>query len=132
MANRAQQIIDDARSRFNKDGYYIGCTSDSTGCRAQNVIGTSSQIVSNIYTGWHNPFNAIYCAGFDVNQHWSKQRAYTCPGHRAASNTNRYIINPQIVSHSIIFASQLNQMYNNIKTEINARLKHIFYSNLEF
>lgn len=72
--------------------------------------------------------NAKYCASFDVNQHYSAQRAYKCPGHRLSNQNGSKYSNPNI--NNIISAQQLKQLYANIKEEITTRLNHIFYYDL--
>lgn len=128
----ASEILRKAREKFDSAPTRdIGCTSNCTGkCSAQ---GLRSVLPSNDKT-YHdgatiNPDFAQYCAAYNSSS------TYSCAGHRDShANNNRYP-NPsdtELNSGKIAYAMQLTQLYNNIKQEINARLNHIFYSNLTF
>ena len=132
----AQEILDSARQKFLNtiDVHDFGCTSNCTGkCSTVNSgSGISSDNKTYHYDNIIEPSFALYCASYDENTQYSNDTAYTCPGHRDFEYINRYPQPTSLQSNTIIYANQLTQLYQNIKTEIIERLKHVFYSNLEF
>lgn len=128
----ASEILREAREKFNAEPTRnIGCTSNCTyKCSAQGFRIVPSSNDKTWHTGATiNPNFAQYCAAYDLSS------TYSCIGHRDShANNNRYP-NPsdtELSSGKIAYAMQLTWLYNNIKQEINARLNHIFYSNLTF
>lgn len=136
--NSASNILTTARDKFNSAATHsIGCISNCSGrCSCQNANGHNNTCSGNskyTYTNIISNSNAMYCAGFDPKIHYSTTTSYKCPGHRdSKSNDNRYSLPININNNNIIYASQLNQLYANIKNEILTRLNHIFYNDLTF
>ena len=134
----AEDILRAAKEKFDAvPTVNIGCTSNCTGkCSAQGHKGTPSRRrLSTLIGDITYPTWAKYCASYDSNRNWSSSTAYSCPGHRDSKEiTNRYPFpnDTDLSTTKIIYASQLTQLYDNIKQEINDRLNHIFYSELEF
>lgn len=133
----AEDILQAAKEKFDADPTHdIGCISNCTGkCSAQGrrVSGRRTLKISSDYIV--HPEWAIYCASYDNNVNWSIDNAYSCPGHRNSNEiTNRYPFpnDTDLSTTKIIYKSQLTQLYDNIKQEINDRLNHIFYSELDF
>lgn len=139
----AQSILQDARDRFNTGIDSLQCpqsctsnkshvTSNNGGYGGKNCSSNRRNMQWNLAT--NNPAAYIkYCASFDAKIHYSNDTAYTCPGHRDSKlNANRYPNPNSIVKGFIIQASQLNQLYDNLKQEIKNRLNHIFYNDLIF
>ena len=134
----AEDILRAAKEKFDANPTVdIGCTSNCTGkCSAQGSKGTPHRKSLSKYAGIiRYPTWAKYCASYDSNRNWSSSTAYSCPGHRDSNEiTNRYPFpnDADLSATKIIYESQLTQLYDNIKQEINDRLNHIFYSELEF
>ena len=134
----AEDILRAAKEKFDASPTVdIGCTSNCTDiCSAQGSKGTPHGKSLSKYAGIiRYPEWAKYCASYDSNRNWSSSTAYSCPGHRDSKEiTNRYPFpnDTDLSTTKIIYASQLTQLYDNIKQEINDRLNHIFYSELEF
>ena len=142
MGRTAQEILEDARNRFNTTsglrcpsacgrniGHKFSGTSDPT-CGHHNCPTNYDiyYVTDSISTE-----NAMYCAEFDSQQHYSSTTKYNCPGHRNSNEESNRYPNPTSLNNGrIIYASQLNQLYKNIKQEITTRLNHIFYSYLTY
>lgn len=132
----AQQILQDAKNRFNMAATHsIGCQGNKD-C-TNNLTWPECNHCKGNEINWHSSTisntEAKYCAAFNPGIHNSSETAYQCPGHRNSKENNNRYPNPEDLGEaSIIYARQLNELYNNIKTEINTRLNHIFYSDLKF